>query len=273
MLQDRNVGHQADVVDVEVLIVIRYLFLALSVFQFCAQKAGAHGAVEHVVVVVWDGMRPDFVTPQYTPTLYALAKRGTFFMKHHSLYVSTTEVNGTALATGMHPDHSGIIANTEYRQDVNWLSSYGTEALDVVRRGDLATGGHYLGAPTVAELMHASGWPTFIAGSKPIALLHDRSFKKTSPAEKNSVTLFRGQTLPRSALESLVNARDIGPVPLAPASPGFDAIGSQTRGRRGAAAGAWCRPRERKLRPAAERRPDISGLRLQGDRQAGGGQN
>ena len=29
--------------------------------------AEPRGKAERVVVVVWDGMRPDFITPQYTP--------------------------------------------------------------------------------------------------------------------------------------------------------------------------------------------------------------
>src|SRR5678815_2026830 len=86
------------------------------------------GKAEHVVVVVWDGMRPDFITPQYTPTLYELAQKGSFFLRHHSAYITSTEVNGTALATGMHPEHSGVMANVQYRPDLNWLTSYGTEA-------------------------------------------------------------------------------------------------------------------------------------------------
>jgi predicted AlkP superfamily pyrophosphatase or phosphodiesterase len=92
--------------------------------------AEGRGVAEHVVVVVWDGMRPDFITPQYTPTLYELAQKGSFFLHHHSAFISSTEVNGTALATGMHPEHSGVMANTQYRSDLNWLSSYGTESLD-----------------------------------------------------------------------------------------------------------------------------------------------
>src|SRR6266576_3950214 len=58
--------------------------------------ADSKGQAEHIVVVVWDGMRPDFITPQYTPTLYQLAASGVFFKKHHPVYISTTEVNGTA---------------------------------------------------------------------------------------------------------------------------------------------------------------------------------
>src|SRR5215469_8349941 len=122
---------------------IRSLVTVIGLLGFAGINAFAAGKAEHVVVVVWDGMRPDFVSPQYTPTLYELARRGTFFMRNHAVYVSTTEVNGTALATGMFPEHSGIIANVEYRPDLNWLSSYATEALEIVRRGDAASQGHY----------------------------------------------------------------------------------------------------------------------------------
>src|SRR5215831_9988795 len=164
------------------------LLVGVGLLGWGLVSAVAAGKAEHVVVVVWDGLRPDFVTPQYTPVLYELAKRGTFFSRNHAAYVSTTEVNGTALATGMQPDRSGIIANTEYRPELNWLSAYGTEALDVVRRGDISSQGHYLQAATIAETLHAAGFPTMIAGAKPIALLHDRASKKASDAEKQSVT-------------------------------------------------------------------------------------
>ena len=190
--------------------------------------AAALGKADHVVLVVWDGMRPDFVTPQYTPTLYELAKRGTFFLRHHAVYVSTTEVNGAALATGLQPEHSGIIANTEYRPEFSWLNAYGTEALDVVRRGDMASGGHYLQGPTVAELLHAAGFPTVVAGAKPIALLHDRAPRKTTEAEKQSVTLFRGLTLPRSTLDALVKNHDIGAFPGPAPAPSASAIDAWT---------------------------------------------
>jgi predicted AlkP superfamily pyrophosphatase or phosphodiesterase len=191
------------------------LSLASAFWAAGHERAEARGQAEHVVVVVWDGMRPDFVSPQYTPALYELAMKGTFFKNHHSAYVTSTEVNGTALATGMHPDHSGVMANNEYRPELNWLGSYNTENLDAVRRGDMLTQGHYLQAATVAEVLQQAGISTVIAGSKPIALLHDRATKGGSQAQKESVTLFRGQTLPRSALETLTRSPDIGPFPAA----------------------------------------------------------
>jgi arylsulfatase A-like enzyme len=156
-----------------------------------------------VVVVVWDGLRPYYVSPQYTPALYELGKRGTFFRQHHSSYITSTEVNGAALATCVYPQHSGILGNIQYRPDLSWLGTYATESFDAMRRGDLLSDGHYLGAPTVAEILQQAGFPTITAGAKPVVLLHDRAPRKDLPAQKDSVTLFAGTTLPRSILRSL----------------------------------------------------------------------
>lgn len=162
------------------------------------------GKAEHVVVVVWDGMRPDFITPRYTPTLYQLTQEGTFFRNHHSVYISTTEVNGAALATGAYPDHSGIIANKEYRPEINWLEPAATEAVDTIRRGDYLTGGHYLAVPTMAELLHRAGFRTAVAGTKPVALLQDRFNRRPNPAAANSMMVYTGYSIPFAALVSIV---------------------------------------------------------------------
>lgn len=184
--------------------------LALGALALFASTgvAPAKGKAEHVVLVVWDGMRPDFVRPQYCPTLYGLATNGVFFANHHPAYVSSTEVNGTALATGSHPGRSGIIANTDYRPEISVLSTYATEGLDSIRRGDLLTDGNYIRSPTLAEILQDAGIPTITAGTKPVVLLHDRSWRKSSAAEKTSVTLFEGKTLPRSAVEALIKVND-----------------------------------------------------------------
>src|SRR5262249_30924807 len=86
---------------------------------FIAANLLAAGKAWHVVVVVWDGMRPDFVSESNTPTLYKLAQQGVTFRNHHPVYVCTTEVNGTALATGVYPEQSTIIGNKEYRPELN----------------------------------------------------------------------------------------------------------------------------------------------------------
>jgi len=162
----------------------------------------AAGKAEHIVVIVWDGLRPDFVNPTYTPTLHHLATEGVFFKNHHSVFLSATEVNGTALATGCYPGHSGIIANREYHPVVDRLKPLGTESLDAVRAGDRLTGGHYLKRPTVAEILHRHGATTAVAGTKPVALLHDRAAR--SGGQNPGVTLFGESTLPTRLWKELL---------------------------------------------------------------------
>jgi len=176
------------------------LICAVSFLAAKTSQAASHGKAEHIVVVVWDGMRPDFIRPQYTPRLYQLARGGVFFKNHHALYISSTEVNGTGLATGVYPDRSGIMSNSDYRPEIGWLGPQGTESLEAVRRGDWLTEGNYLQVPTIAEILQRHGQPTIIAGTKPVALLFDRALKRTSPAASNSVMLYRGRTIPSAVL-------------------------------------------------------------------------
>src|SRR6267142_2658269 len=152
-------------------IVLHLTGLLLAVLLGSTAIAAQKGKAEHVVVVVWDGMRPDFISPQYSPTLYQLATNGVFFKNHHPLYISSTEVNGTGLATGVYPNRSGIMANSDYRPEIGWLGPQGTESMDAVRRGDFISGGNYIAVPTVAETLQQAGFPTVIAGTKAVALL------------------------------------------------------------------------------------------------------
>jgi arylsulfatase A-like enzyme len=174
------------------------LLLALTFSPF----AFAAGTAKYVVVVVWDGMRPDFISQEHTPTLYQLARDGVMFENHHAVYCSSTEVNGTAIATGAYPQHSGIIANREYRPDIESQKAIDTQSSEAIRKGDQLSDGHYLLRPTTAEILHAAGLKTAIAGTKPVAQLHDR--RERPDDYRTGVVLFDGKVLP-SSLQSLLN--------------------------------------------------------------------
>ena len=163
----------------------------------------------HVVVVVWDGMRPDFVTEQNTPALWKLAQDGVTFRNHHAVYLSATNVNGTALATGAYPGHSGLIANQEYRPEINNKKWTDVQDPAVVRKGDELSGGKYLAVPTIAELVQAAGQRTVIAAAKGVGLLQDRHADPRRA--KDSVTLFEGNSLPPATLAPIAGA--LGPFP------------------------------------------------------------
>lgn len=177
-----------------------WLLLWLSGFAALADVPTARS--KYVLLIVWDGMRPDFVTPELTPTLHALRQEGVWFANHRSVYPTSTEVNGTVLATGLFPQHNGISANKEYRPEIEPLKQIGTQALPAVRRGDALSGGKYLRAQTVAELVQQSGQRTAVSGAKPVALLHDRLPR---PADSLNPVWFAENALPEKLAAELTN--------------------------------------------------------------------
>jgi predicted AlkP superfamily pyrophosphatase or phosphodiesterase len=184
------------------------LVFSLGAFGLAADKPRLD---RHIVVVVWDGMRPDFVSEKTTPTLWKLAREGVTFRNHHAVYPSATQVNGTALVTGFYPGSNGVIANYAYRPEIERTRSISVEAPTVVSRGDELSGGKYISVPTIAELVQHAGARTVIAAAKTVGLLLDRH-AGIGPA-KNSVTLFAGHALPGDVLNPIVAA--LGPFPSA----------------------------------------------------------
>jgi arylsulfatase A-like enzyme len=180
---------------------MRFISIILATILSAAIPGFASGKAEHIVVVVWDGMRPDFVNETNTPTLYQLAHEGVFFQNHHAVYLSSTEVNGTAIATGCYPNRSGILANREYRPAINLLKPIDIQDFDAVRKGDEVAHNHYLQMPTLEEILQRAGKKTAIAGAKPVVLLHDRLEQGRVCAD--CVNLFESATVPAAAIEKL----------------------------------------------------------------------
>ena len=56
----------------------------------------------HLVIVV-DGLRPDYVTPDVMPRLVRLGQRGIVFTAHHSVFPTVTRVNASTFVTGTFP--------------------------------------------------------------------------------------------------------------------------------------------------------------------------
>ena len=210
----------------------RFCLLVLCLVWTAALRADepptppAARKAERVVVMIWDGLRADSVTDADTPTLARLAREGVTFTRHHPVYPSSTEVNGTAMATGCYPGHSGIIGNREYRPAIEPRKSVGTEDPVTVRRGDEVSGGKYLRVPTLPELCHAAGWRTAVAGTKSVALLWDRAARPDSgagdSAALDSVTVYAGKSQPPGAAKRIGEAIG-GPFPEILTFPNTDA--------------------------------------------------
>ena len=99
--------------------------ITLLLWSLCvpAIAAGTLKSERHIVVVVWDGMRPDFVSEKNTPALWKLSHDGVTFRNHHAVHPSATMVNGTAMVTGVYPGRLTRFLNLERARkpgDAGW---------------------------------------------------------------------------------------------------------------------------------------------------------
>ena len=92
-----------------------------------AHPASAHTsrrAARIFVLMVWDGLRPDFVTAERTPSLFAMESEGVRFARHHAIYPTITMVNAATLATGASPGSTTILGD-----EVSLLPRLGTRKI------------------------------------------------------------------------------------------------------------------------------------------------
>lgn len=109
------------------------------------------------LLLVLDGLRPDYVTKEVMPNLYALAQRGVTFTNHHAVYPTVTRVNASSISTGTYPERHGILGNSVFFPRVD-----ARRFLDTGQRSDLERiqkdqDGVLLTAPTLGETLRAHG--------------------------------------------------------------------------------------------------------------------
>jgi hypothetical protein len=66
---------------------------------------------QRVLLLVWDGMRPDCVTEALTPNLWAFATRGAWYHRAVGIFPSVTRPTTASVSTGAYPAAHGLIAN------------------------------------------------------------------------------------------------------------------------------------------------------------------
>ena len=117
------------------------------------------------VIVVFDGLRPDYVTGARMPMLHAFAQRGTASAAHHSLFPTVTRVNASALATGAGPGQHGILDNTIFLPLVDSTRGLNTSDGSAMAHADTVLGGTLLTLPTMPQLLSAAGRRVMIASA------------------------------------------------------------------------------------------------------------
>ena len=121
-----------------------------------AQGADQTAPRRHLLIVL-DGLRPDYVTPETMPNLHALGERGVVFTDHHAVYPTVTRVNAASISTGAYPETHGLMGNSIFFPEVDATQFLSTSVRQNLLRVEEAEGGRLLTAPTLGEILQEAG--------------------------------------------------------------------------------------------------------------------
>jgi arylsulfatase A-like enzyme len=141
--------------------------------------------------MVWDGLRPDLVSPEVTPNLWALAEQGVWFDRSYAVYPTLTRANSPAISTGCRPGRAGVPGNTFLLRDRDGsLRSHSSGDVRGLERLSEADGRPVLLVDTLADRVHAAGGQTVVVGSGSPGsawLQHPRAIDASDPVIANDV--------------------------------------------------------------------------------------
>ena len=114
-------------------------------------------SADRVVIAVFDGLRPDLVTPELTPNILRLAARGTWFRRARSVFPSVTRVATSSIAAGAPPIVHGIVGNAFYHRAAIADRIFDTSDAAQIRRAEAHHDGRLLAADTFGDMLARAG--------------------------------------------------------------------------------------------------------------------
>ncbi|MCZ6633668.1 MAG: alkaline phosphatase family protein [bacterium] len=123
-----------------------------------------HPVEGRALLMIWDGLRPEFIRPELTPNLCALAEGGVRFQNHHAVFPSETRVNASSISTGCYPARHGVVGNSLYVPAVDAKRSVNTGDHRVLQALQDQPEG-LLSVPSLGERLAVLGLPLAVVSS------------------------------------------------------------------------------------------------------------
>ena len=163
-----------------------------------------------VILVIWDGLRPDVINQTNTPNLYKLKTTGSYFDDHHSSFPSITMNNANSFATGSYSGNTGFYGNRIWRTGVTNANSaqlFNVEEYNALQSLDEQTEGKplmYL--DSILQVARKNGLKTAQIGKEGAALIQD-----SNKATDENIVLTENKIYPDAFLKKLQDKKYILP--------------------------------------------------------------
>lgn len=119
----------------------------------------------HTLLLVLDGLRPDYISPERMPRLAGLRAEGAWSESHHAVFPTVTRVNAPSLVTGAAPGVHGLMDNAIHVPAVSVDRILNTGSATELMRAQAAWNGELLTAPDLAEVLAGAGKRLMVTSS------------------------------------------------------------------------------------------------------------
>ncbi|MFQ6017377.1 MAG: alkaline phosphatase family protein [Kiloniellaceae bacterium] len=118
-----------------------------------------------ILIVAFDALRPDMVTPELMPNLTAFADAGVRFSHSRATFPTETRVNQSALVTGCYPSRHGIVGNKFMDPVAAPGKLFDTGDETALAAGDRRLGGRLVDVPVLGEILADHGMRLAVIGT------------------------------------------------------------------------------------------------------------
>lgn len=143
----------------------RYVAALVGLMMVAAAPSLEPQTPSRHLLLVLDGLRPDYVTPEVMPNLHALGQRGVVFTDHHAVYPTVTRVNSSSISTGAYPERHGILGNSVFFPRLEPGRFLDTGQRANLERIQTDQDGILLTATTLGEVLQQHGRKLLAVGS------------------------------------------------------------------------------------------------------------
>ncbi|MDQ0472664.1 alkaline phosphatase family protein [Labrys wisconsinensis] len=117
----------------------------------------AEAGADRIVICVFDGLRPDFVTPERMPHLARFAAGASWFREARGVFPSVTRPSTASIATGAPPAVHGIVGNSFLFPSVTRERVLDLGRAEDIALAERATGGRLVDAETFGDVLARAG--------------------------------------------------------------------------------------------------------------------
>jgi arylsulfatase A-like enzyme len=186
--------------------VVLVLTALTGIFNGCKEKPSTKTIT---LLVIFDGLRPEYITPEIMPNTYKLKMEGALASEHRSVFPTLTRVNSAAIASGAYPATNGIMGNSVFFPSIDSSRALNSGDASELMRVTNHPDEQLFTSPTLAEILKKNGknFMVFSTGST------GQSFLLNHLAADFGAILNPQLILPESLTEELV--QKFGPIPSA----------------------------------------------------------